>query len=73
MNKYIIVKCGKVITRIAEATAIHGYTIGIIEPFFPSEDELKAWTKKNELEWIRTNNKRMRAICKFLNEQEGNQ
>lgn len=39
---------------------------GIVEPILP---EMEGWTRKRRESWIRTNNKRMRAICKLLNEK----
>jgi len=68
--KYICIKTTGVIGRIAIETDIPGYTEGILEPFFPSEEELETWNKIKQKEWIKQNNKRMRAICKFLNEND---
>ena len=42
-----------------------GYFENILETFLPDESEM---SPKEEKEWIKKNNKRMKAICKFLNE-----
>ena len=60
---YTTVKISGIITQIA-TTEIKGYTIGVLEVFLP-EKEMK---EKEEKQWIKSNNKRMEAICKFLNE-----
>ena len=67
---YYCEKIGNIINRISVKTEIDGYTEGIIEPFFPSRDELEQWNNKQHSAWIKVNNKRMEAICKFLNENE---
>lgn len=67
-TKYIVDYVSKIATRIARETDIDGYTEGIIEIFFPDEDEIDKWTDEQTDEWIRANNNRMEAICKFLNE-----
>lgn len=70
MKKYVCCWNGKVISRIAEKTVVYGYTIGVLEPFFPSDEELLEMSRKEVKEWIKTNNRRMKAICKFLNENQ---
>jgi len=64
MDKYITVEISGIVTQIAKEIQ-PGYTEGVIEAFLPDENQL---TKKQEREWIAENNKRMKAICKFLNE-----
>ena len=64
MAKYVTVEISGIITKIAKELE-PGYTEGVIEIFFPDEGEL---TRKQEREWIVENNKRMKAICKLLNE-----
>ena len=64
--KYTTVEISGVITQIALKTEIEGYTEGIIEIFFP--DNIEKWSNKKSNKWIAENNKRMNAICKFLNE-----
>lgn len=64
--KYIPCKISGIITRIAKQTHIPGYTEGVIEAFLPDED----LTKSQERKWISENNKRMEAICKFLNDND---
>jgi hypothetical protein len=68
MAKYITVSVSNIITQIAKETGIKGYTEGVIEVFFPDDSELEKWTEKETKEWERNNNKMMKAICKFLNE-----
>ena len=68
MAKYVTVTVSGIITQIANETDIPGYTVGVIEIFFPDDEEMKGWSKKQERDWILANNKRMEAICKFLNE-----
>ena len=65
MAKYVTVEISGIVTQIRQHLGAVGYTEGVIEIFFPDEGEL---TKKQEREWIAENNKRMKAICKFLNE-----
>jgi hypothetical protein len=65
MKKYITVKVHGIIMQVA--MVIEGsYTEGVIECFLPDENTL---TEKEEQEWIKQNNKRMAAICDFLNEK----
>ena len=65
MDKYVTVEIHGIVTQIAKKIA-PGYTEGVIEIFFP-DDDVKL-TKKQQNAWIAENNKRMKAICKFLNE-----
>ncbi len=66
-EKYITDTIGKIITRISTKTDIPGYTHGVIESFICDPEEL---TEKEVNQWIKENNKRMKAICKFLNEND---
>ena len=66
--KYICVSIEGVITQIAIQSSIKGYTEGILQTFYPDESEYKNWTKKQNQDWVLQNNKRMKAICKFLND-----
>lgn len=68
MPKYIATKIGTIITQIAKETEIKGYTEGVLEIFFPDEEEQNKWGAKENSKWIKENNKRMNAICKFLND-----
>lgn len=68
MAKYITVSISNIITQIAKKTKVNGYTEGVIEVLFPDDSELKKWTDKQREAWERGNNKRMKAICKFLND-----
>jgi hypothetical protein len=67
MSKYITVNVGKIITQIAKPTEIKGYTQGVIECFLPDETE---WSERKIKEWIKENNIRMEAVCKFLNDND---
>jgi len=64
MDKYVTVEISGIVTQIAKKLE-PGFTEGVIEIFFPDEGELP---KNQEKQWIAENNKRMKAICKFLNE-----
>jgi len=66
--KYVLVELSGIYTQIAKKTNIPDYTVGVIETFFPDEEEIKLMTKKQEKAWIKENNHRMEAICKFMNE-----
>lgn len=70
MKQYVTVKTFDVITQIAEGSEIEGYTVGVLEIFFPDDSEINAWNKKEHKNWIESNNKRMTAICNFLNEKQ---
>lgn len=65
--KYTTVKISNIIIQIAKQTEIKGYTEGILEVFLPDENIM---TAKQEKQWIKDNNKRMKAICKFLNDND---
>lgn len=62
--KYVTVKIGGVITQVELKTKIKGYMEGVIECFLP---ETEGWSEKEINKWIADNNKRMTAICDFLN------
>ncbi len=66
-DKYTLVTVSGIHTQIAVATPTMGYSKGIMEIFFPDDDEMKNWTKNQTNKWISDNNKRMVAICDFLN------
>jgi len=66
--KYVIVKIGKIITQIAKPTDVDGYTIGILESFMPEKTEMDKMTDEQIDDFIEENNKRMTAICEFLND-----
>lgn len=68
--KYIVDYISGVANRIAIPTKTKGYTVGILEPFFPADEELDKWTEKQNEAWIKENNERMEAICEFLNNRE---
>jgi hypothetical protein len=65
--KYTTVKISGIITQIAKETEVKGYTEGVLQCFLPDEDNM---TKTEEKQWIEKNNKRMEAICNFLNETQ---
>lgn len=65
VEKYVTRSISGIITQIAILDkSIPGYSEGVIEAFLP-EDGL---TEAQEKAWIKANNKRMTAICKFLND-----
>ena len=66
--KYVTVKIGNIITQIAKPTNIEGYTIGVLEAFMPDAGDLQNWNDVRVNVFIEENNKRMNAICKFLND-----
>lgn len=69
-RKYTTSKINNIITQITIKTDVKGYTVGIIESFIPDEDVMIEWSNKECDEWIKVNNKRMTAICKFLNDND---
>jgi len=66
--KYKVIYITGIATQIGHSTEIKGYTVGVFYSHIPSNEEAEAMGNKACKEWIRENNKRMRAICKFLNE-----
>lgn len=66
MKKYTTVTISGIITGIALETDVKGYTEGVLEVFLPDED----MPEKEVSKWVKENNKRMKAICKFLNENK---
>jgi hypothetical protein len=70
--KYTIDYISGVATRIGiEIPGRFGkYTSGVLEPFFPSDKELLNWSRKEVREWTKKNNKMLKAVCKFLNENK---
>jgi len=67
MNKYTTVKVSGIVIQVAKKTILEGYTEGLIEAFLPDETKM---TDKEINTWIKINNKRMLAICEFLNEND---
>ena len=65
---YILVTISGIHTQIAEKTDIKGYTVAILEAFMPDLEELEKWSDEKVDKFIADNNKRMEAICKFLND-----
>lgn len=66
--KYITVEINGIVTQIAKPTEFNGFTEGVLEAFLPDDETLEVWTENQAAEWTLNNNKRMEAICKFLNE-----
>ena len=64
-KKYVTTEVSGIIIQIAKPTDIPGYTEGVIEVFLPDETKM---TDAESRKWINENNKRMTAICKFLND-----
>lgn len=67
-KKYFVDYIGTCASRISIKTDIAGYTEGILEPFFPTDEEMEVWTDEQHDKWQDENNARLEAICKFLNE-----
>jgi hypothetical protein len=67
-NQYVLVTFGNIHTQIAKTTDIEGYTVGIISAYLPEDHEIEQLGEKGTKEWVAANNKRMEAICKFLND-----
>lgn len=63
---YIFISIGGIVTQIAKKTEVLRYTEGVLECFLPDNPE--SMTPKEQKDWISANNKRMEAICKFLND-----
>ena len=66
--KYTCVTVNGIILQVAKKTEIKGYTEGVLEAFLPDDSELERWGEKESEDWTLANNKRMKAICKFLND-----
>ena len=64
MSKYIVAYVSGIAMQVA-VKITDNYTMGVIEAFLPDENTL---TPKEEKQWIKDNNKRMKSICKLLNE-----
>jgi hypothetical protein len=68
---YISGVATRIATRVDSPISEFGkYTEGVLEPFFPTEDDLLDMSRREVREWTRANNKRLRAICKFLNKNK---
>lgn len=67
MEKYILVTISGIHTQIAMNTETEGYSVGLMEVFLPTDAEIEGWSRKKTNKWIVGNNKRMEAICDFLN------
>ena len=67
-KKYVTVEISGIITSISKPTDIPGYTVGVIESFLPTDEELNKMSTQQEHDWTMENNTRMTAICKFLND-----
>jgi hypothetical protein len=65
--KYSTQKVSGIIIGIGLNTEVIGYTETVLESFLPSDDELKKMSEKQVTKWTIRNNKRMEAICTFLN------
>lgn len=63
MVKYIPITVSTIVIAIGESTPIKGYSKTVLESIIPDDLPLK-----EEKRWIKENNKRMKAICKFMND-----
>jgi hypothetical protein len=52
------------------AVGIATKTKGVLRSIWPSQEELLPMSRKEVREWTRTNNRRLRKVCKFLNENK---
>lgn len=66
--KYITLKISGIITQVAVKTDTPAYTIGVIEAMMPSDEELTNMSQKQCNQWAKVNNEMMKAICKFMND-----
>ena len=64
LTKYKLVTVSTIHLSIS-VELLPGYFENILETFLPDESNM---SKKEEKAWIKQNNKRMEAICQFLNE-----
>lgn len=62
--KYILIKFSSIIIQISKQTQINNTEI-ILEATLP---DIKNYMLQKR--WIKESNKRMKAICKFLNEND---
>ncbi len=69
MKKYELQKAGGIYTGIGKTCDIPGYTETVIETSFPDDEMLKSMTKKQEKDWVKSNNEMMEAICELLNKK----
>lgn len=67
---YVLVTVSGIHTQVAMTTYIEGYTIGVIYCLLPNEDEIREMTEEQIKKWTIANNKRMKAICKLLNDKK---
>ena len=70
-GNFVVVYDGFVAIRIARKTDVPGYTIGVLEPFLLSYEEMNKMTELEIGKWVEDNNKLLESVCKFLNEQHG--
>jgi hypothetical protein len=70
MSRYTLVTISGVHTQLAKTIKIKGYTIGVIEPLLPTDEEMEGWSERKAKKWIVDNNKRMEGICNFLNKSK---
>jgi len=61
--KYTLVTISGIHTQIAKKTEVKGYTEGVLSAFLTDSEDEEECRK-----WIAQNNKRMKAICKFMND-----
>jgi len=65
-KKYVCVRFGgDVILSIGKTTDTKGYTIDVLEAVLPDYDA----SDSEKQAWLKESNKRMEAVCKFLNEK----
>lgn len=52
MDRYTLVTVSGIHTQIAKTTKTKGYTVGVMEVFLPTEEELEKWSDKQTTQWI---------------------
>ncbi|KAA9037127.1 hypothetical protein FW778_16995 [Ginsengibacter hankyongi] len=68
-DKYVTIDVSGVIIVIAERIDNSGMTKAILKVAIDPTEAAK-FTKAQEEKWTSKNNKRMQAICKFMNEND---
>ena len=64
MSKYVVVYANKIAQGIGDKV-YKNFSLSVIQTVYPDLSKMTYSERKN---WIKKNNKRMKSICKFLNE-----
>ena len=68
MAKYTTVKIASIILQVVEKTELKGFTKAVLYSLLPDDEELAEWPATKVNHWVKDNNRRMKTICKFMNE-----